>query len=177
LRIYRFVLGDSTEITLQTNIPHQQIDSIIWETDQPNLIGCDTCMQQYIHPIVTTGISVMVMDANGCMAEDFDRIFVDKDRQVYIPNSFSPNEDGVNDIFMIFGNYDNIANIQDFKIFDRWGEIVFQGRNFQPNDAANGWDGTLDGKAMMPAVFVYLAIVEFVDGEEIIYSGDVTLLR
>ena len=103
-------------------------------------------------------------------------IQVDKVRKIYIPNAFSPNGDGVNDYFMIYSG-PGISQVLSFKIYDRWGEQLFQQLNFQPNDRAYGWDGTFKGQNMNNAVFVYVAEVAFIDGVKILYSGDVTLLR
>ena len=62
-------------------------------------------------------------------------------------------------------------------IFDRWGEQLFEVRNFQPNDPAFGWDGTFKGEDMDPSVFVYMIEIAFVDGRKITYKGDVTLVK
>jgi len=67
--------------------------------------------------------------------------------------------------------------IKSFSIYNRWGEVVFEARNFLPNDPTFGWDGTFRGKILNSAVFVYSAEVEFVDGETIRYDGDITLVR
>ena len=63
------------------------------------------------------------------------------------------------------------------KVFDRWGELVFEGNDFPPNLTSEGWTGKFKEEAMNPGVFVYVAIVRFLDGTEIQYQGDVTLLR
>ena len=62
-------------------------------------------------------------------------------------------------------------------IFDRWGDMVFQHYNFQPNDPVHGWDGTHNGLPMNAAVYVYAAEIEFIDGEKVVYKGDVALVR
>ncbi len=116
------------------------------------------------------------MDTNLCEASDEILVRVKKDRLVYIPNVFSPNEDGQNDIFYIFGG-DGVERIDLFRIYDRWGEVVFSATNFDPNDEDFGWDGKLRGEPMNPAVFVYHATVTFIDGFVIEYTGDITLVR
>jgi hypothetical protein len=64
------------------------------------------------------------------------------------------------------------------RLFDRWGDIVFEKTNLSPdNNGIPTWDGFFRGKAMDPAVFVYLVEVEFLDGIRLLYRGDVTLLR
>ncbi|MEM9929505.1 MAG: T9SS type B sorting domain-containing protein, partial [Bacteroidota bacterium] len=110
-------------------------------------------------------------------AQDSVQIIVDILRPIYFPTAFSPNGDGINDAFVPFGNNTQIVRILDFQVFDRWGESVFINTDFQPNDPAQGWDGRLKGQPMNPAVFVYSATVEFVDGKVLNFNGDVTLLR
>ena len=101
---------------------------------------------------------------------------MDKPRRVYIPNAFSPNGDGTNDIFHISASTE-VERITKFSIFDRWGEIVFNADGTLPNDPRFGWDGELKNRRLNSAVFVYLIEVLFVDGERKVYSGDVTLVR
>ena len=62
-------------------------------------------------------------------------------------------------------------------MFDRWGELIFETNNIKPNVDRAGWDGTFKGKAMNPAVFVYFFRVQFIDNEEVIYKGGITLMR
>jgi len=119
----------------------------------------------------------MVLDKNGCSAQDEITVLVDEYIPVYIPNAFSPNEDTYNDKITIFGNTELIEEVQVFRIFDRWGELVFQNENFQPNNPDVGWDGNLDGKPMNPAVFIYFAEVRFIDGTIKQIKGDITLVR
>ncbi|MBK7410892.1 MAG: gliding motility-associated C-terminal domain-containing protein [Saprospirales bacterium] len=89
---------------------------------------------------------------------------------------FSPNADGVNDVFTIFAGPE-VVRIRSLMIFDRWGEKVFEGLDLRPNDLSQGWDGTFRGKAMNPAVFGYLAELEFADGIVLVYNGSLTLVR
>jgi hypothetical protein len=118
-------------------------------------------------------------------------LLVRKDRRVYFPNAFSPNGDNINDIWFIGGDLDEIEFIDNFFIFNRWGEAVYtggqvdvggmpaggDGSQFLPNDPAFGWDGRLKGRALDPQVLVYTATVHFRDGEVIIYRGDFMLLK
>jgi gliding motility-associated-like protein len=67
--------------------------------------------------------------------------------------------------------------IESFLIFDRWGTQIFEQQNFFPNDPANGWDGTYRGEKLNPAVFVYQAKVKFIDGQTLLFKGDITLIR
>ncbi|MFK8037358.1 MAG: T9SS type B sorting domain-containing protein [Crocinitomicaceae bacterium] len=95
--------------------------------------------------------------------------FVCGDIYVFVPTAFTPGQDGNND--MVFVRGQNISEIQ-FKIFDRWGELVFE-----TNDQSIGWDGTFKGKMLDPDVYVYHLTAICVDGQENLIKGNITLLR
>jgi gliding motility-associated-like protein len=121
---------------------------------------------------------LVVTDINGCMASGSVRVEIDKNRNVYIPNAFSPNGDGPNDEFRIFACL-GVANINAVRIFDRWGGMVFEQTDVQP-DCIGGtrlWDGSLGGKPATQGVYIYMVEVTFVDGITLLYRGDVTILR
>ena len=86
-----------------------------------------------------------------------------------MPNIFSPNRDGQNDILYVRGQ--GILNFT-FMVYDRWGEKVFESTALE-----SGWDGVFRGQEMMPAVFMYVVDVNFKNGSNQVISGDVTLVR
>jgi gliding motility-associated-like protein len=95
----------------------------------------------------------------------------------YIPNTFTPNGDGYNDIFNVFAS-DAIVNIKKMQVFDRWGEAVFAADNLPSfGGAGGGWDGTFHNQSAITDVYVYVIVLEFADGTTETVSGDVTLLR
>ena len=143
---------------------------------QTNWLSCTDCLDPEAVVYNNTRYQVTVVDTNGCVVSDETLLRVRKDRNVFIPNAFSPNDDGANDVFMIFSDQ-SVKQINSFLIFDRWGERVFADTDFQPNDPRHGWDGRFRNEPLNPAVFVYYAEIEFVDGVTILYKGDVTLLR
>lgn len=128
-------------------------------------------------PLYTLRYTVTAVDSNGCKASDSRLVIVDKKRLVYIPNVFNPDSDN-NNLFMIFGvePYD-VEKIKVFQVFDRWGGVVHEYRNFLPNDPASGWDGRIRGDKATPAVFTYFAEILFKDGLTEIFKGDVLLER
>ncbi|MBI5916846.1 MAG: gliding motility-associated C-terminal domain-containing protein, partial [Bacteroidetes bacterium] len=146
-----------------------------WQED-PTL-SCLDCRNPTASPLLTTTYTLTVSDLEGCAATDSYTVFVDKSRGVYIPNSFSPNDDGFNDVFMIFSDGRSVKQIHSFLVFSRWGESVFQIYNTLPDDIAYGWNGTHRGEVLDVGVFVYFADIEFVDGVKRLYKGDVSLVR
>ena len=98
-----------------------------------------------------------------------------KSAQLFIPNAFTPDGDNVNDVFMVRST--GIASVKSFRIFNRYGEVVFEKYNFAPNTPAYGWDGSINGHRGIPAVYVYIAEVVCENGTEYKKHGNVTLLR
>ena len=98
------------------------------------------------------------------------------EQNYYIPTAFSPNFDGLNDRFTIFAN-DKVRAINSLKIFDRWGNLVFEQRDFLPNQINGSWDGTFQGQLMDAAVFIFCAEVEMNTGEIVLANGDFVLIR
>jgi gliding motility-associated-like protein len=131
---------------------------------------------QVEYPVAKSGVyRVTATNICGSNAKDIEVTFEDCER-VYIPTIFSPNGDRVNDYFFIQDGK-NIDTIKSFKIFDRWGGMVFQAANILPNDELLGWDGRLNQQPLPPDVYVYVAEILFKNGETVVRKGDVTLIR
>ncbi len=116
---------------------------------------------------------LIAKDVNNCETNAQVYVKINKRFAVYIPNSFSPNDDGKNDNFTIFADTKDVVEIKSFRIFDKWGNQIFQRENFQPNIEAEGWNGSDYGSN----IFVYQAIVVFKDGTALSYKGDILLVR
>lgn len=141
-----------------------------------NSLSCTNCAIPFADPKFTTTYNVRVEDVYGCAATQGITITVICNSSNYfVPNTFSPNGDGQNDVFMPRGK--NIDRVNRMQIFNRWGELVFEKRNFMANDASAGWNGTYKGKPASADVYVY--VVEFVcDNASVVpFRGNVTLLR
>lgn len=144
----------------------------IWSPDYK--LSCTNCATPMASPEVDTFYYVTAVNEYGCKATDRLRIRVIEDcagKMVYVPNTFTPNGDGQNDVLKVFGP--GVASVKQIRIFNRWGQLVFES-----NDPSNiGWDGTFKGQELNPGVFVYYMDVECIDGERTIKKGDITLLR
>ncbi|MFT5166178.1 MAG: gliding motility-associated-like protein, partial [Saprospiraceae bacterium] len=168
-------LGETGEIEAYVNTAPSLIDTIIWTPSEG--LSCTNCLTPLVNSFVETLYTITVVDENGCVAEDEIILRVEKARGVYIPTAFSPNDDGFNDRFRIYAKDGIIKSVTSFQVFSRWGELVFQQRDFMPDDAEAGWDGFFKGEPLQPGVFVYWVEMEFIDGFKRLYKGDVTLLR
>ena len=143
-----------------------------------NLDSCQNCPTIELQPLESDNYEVTVQDTiTGCSETVNVWVNVSRERRVFIPNAFSPNEDGVNDLFTIFGDEKSIVNINSLQIFDRWGAKLFEASDLMPNIESEGWDGFFNGKKMGVGVFIYFAEIEFIDGRTEIFKGDVTLTR
>ncbi len=120
--------------------------------------------------------SVTVTDASGCTASDAISLRFIQKNAVWVPNVFSPNLDGVNDYFGIYTD-NSVREVITFQVYDRWGELCFRRDHFVPFEERDGWDGVYRGKRMKPGVLVWLAEVEYLNGEKGRFKGNVTLLR
>jgi gliding motility-associated-like protein len=92
-----------------------------------------------------------------------------------MPNTFSPNDDGSNDVFYPRGKL--LARTKILRIFNRWGEIVFERYDFPVNDPMYGWDGKWKGKTANADVYIYQVEVYCLNGELISSKGNITLIR
>ncbi|MDO8367239.1 MAG: gliding motility-associated C-terminal domain-containing protein [Saprospiraceae bacterium] len=180
---FNIELGDEQELTavLAPGYPVNLVESIVW-TPLDGLTFEGTSIPQLLNPtakpLKTTEYTVTIVSTDGCQSTDRVLILVDSRPHIYIPNAFSPwNDDGDNDIFLIFADGDQIERVDKFQIFDRWGDMVFTDQNFQPNDPSHGWNGRHKDKLMTPAVFVYYAEIRLIDGRVLLFKGDVTLVR
>ncbi len=149
--------------------------TLTWSPADSSLT-CFDCLDPTALPVQTTTYLLTAEDDKGCKAVDSLTIFVVKKYPIYIPNTFSPNADGVNDFFTVYGGI-AAKRIITLKVFARWGSFVFDGKNLPLSDEPFGWDGTFKGKVMNPSVFAYFAEVEFIDGVVVLFEGDVTIVR
>ena len=160
--------------TVTLDVIHSSSTGLItWELD-----SCQNCPTLELQPLESTMYEVTVLDTiTGCSETVDVWVNVSKDRRVFIPNAFSPNEDGNNDLFMVFGAQESIVNINSLQVFDRWGATLFQAKDLIANNITEGWDGNFNGQRVSPGVYIYFVEIEFIDGRTEIFKGDVTLLR
>lgn len=167
-------LGESVQLTASTNLAANEIGSIQWIPAAG--LSCANCLNPIATPSETTEYTVIITDLNGCVVEDRTTVVVNPIIALYIPNAFSPNGDGINDIFRLFPRDGSVETVEIFQVYDRWGELVWEYSDFDPNNPVHGWDGYFRGELMNSQVFAWYAIVHFVDGTTVLYEGDVTLV-
>lgn len=164
-------LGDSVEIM---PIVSQAIDTFIWSSSL--MLECPDCWEQIAKPLETMAYNLTVMTNDGCTVSERIVLTVMKERPIFIPNVFSPNGDGVNDIFKIYTG-GGAEMIRQFKVFDRWGALVYEIENLPAGREDFGWNGKLKGRDAVQGVYVYFLEILYKDGSSEVIRGDVSLLR
>jgi gliding motility-associated-like protein len=164
-------IGDSIQLNLVSNAG---IDSITWG-NTPGL-SCLDCEEPIAKPTETTTYFVTAFDENGCASGTNITIIVNQERNIYVPNVFSPNGDGINDYFEIQGGPD-VRLIRGFNVYDRWGAMAFNAVDYPVNSPEGRWQGDHRGQPVEAGVYIYVAVVEFTDGHIEKISGEVLVMK
>jgi gliding motility-associated-like protein len=175
--VLAIVPGDTTmelggTLQLNTSLSAFNTDSAVlynWSANEG--MSCADCANPVVNTYAkSTEYSVTVTYNGSCKAVATAKVDVKGNNVApFVPNAFTPNGDGNNDVFMVFGQ--GISKI-DMQIFNRWGERVFQS-----NNQYDGWDGTFKGQLQNTDVFVYQVTATYLDGRTVDTNGTVTLLR
>ncbi|MCC6371515.1 MAG: gliding motility-associated C-terminal domain-containing protein [Bacteroidia bacterium] len=141
--------------------------SLTWISGEA--IACNECPQTRVFPSQNGCYVVEAQNEFGCKTSDRVCLTITREFSMFTPNSFTPNNDGLNDLFYVYG--DNLNDLH-LEIFNRWGQLVFES-----NEQANGWDGQLNGKDCAQDVYVYRLSYKGLNGKTYSKTGDVKLLR
>jgi len=167
------IIYNQTQILqVLTNLNPDDIASVVW-TPSENL-SCDTCLTTEFKALKDEQYVVTITDKNGCAESITIIIRVRENIIITTPNIIDPNSP-VNNYFTIYGN-DNVISIEKLRIYDRWGNLVFEKSGFKPNIPELGWDGKYKGKDVVPGVYVFSVDYLAPSGLKN-YSGDITVLR
>ncbi len=172
-------LGDSSQRLVPDIRPlASRADVVRYQWTPPLGLACDTCAVTGVTPPNSTTYTLQITDNKGCQYENSVFVQVRKVRNVFVPEAFTPNGDAHNPLMAIYTGQ-GVRRINYFRIFNRWGDQVFERRNIDPGvlSEQSGWDGMYRGREQPVGVYVYVAEVEFIDGERIVYRGDFVLLR
>lgn len=166
--------GDDFDISVIANVPSDEIKSIVWKKNNVD-INCILCFKLSEEAIQSVHFKADALTIDGCKASSDILLFVRRNTDVYFGDAFSPNGDGINDYFKpYFGK--SIKNASFFKIFDRWGNPLYQ-ENIENLTFIQGWDGKVNGNSLPLGVYVFFLQVEYIDGRKDIISDDFSLLR
>ena len=132
-------------------------------------LSCTGCTSTTASPQSTTTYIVTGTDNNGCTSTDTVTVIVDASFVIFVPDIFSPDGNGSNDVLYVRGSGVEELN---FKLYDRWGQKVFE-----TTDLNIGWDGVFNGKALDTGVFVYALEGKYLSGDSFSQKGNITLKR
>lgn len=175
----RIFAGNDTTVSTGSTIQLHTTSSpdiTKWKWSPAAGLSCIDCPSPGVAVKGTVTYRVDVVNEGGCRG--FDEVTVQavcNGANYFLPNTFSPNGDGSNDIFYVRGK--GVNRIHSLKIFNRWGQIVFEKRDLMPNDASAGWDGTFNGRKADIDVYIYIAEVICENSQIVPLKGDVTLIR
>lgn len=164
-------LGDSTLLSATIN---KSFSSLSW-TPAVGLSHPDSLIT-LANPLRTVRYKLLVTDTAGCKAVDEVEVQVQRFDKIYVPNIITPDGDGENVSLTVFAG-NEVRQIRFLRIFNRWGGLVFENKNFLPNNPASGWDGKVGGTTVPPGVYAWTMEVERVDGTTEVIRGDVTVIR
>jgi len=167
-------LGQSVQLEANTNVLPADLGSVVWTPSDG--LSCTDCLDPVASPGYTTTYTVTVTDVNDCSASAVVTVVVERPT-IYWPNTFSPNFDGINDEFTLFTAPGTLREIRQLRIYDRWGDKLFEARSIQPNDTGAGWNGTSRGRIVDVGVYAWMAEVEWADGIVGWLYGSVTVVR
>ncbi|MBX2905098.1 MAG: PKD domain-containing protein [Taibaiella sp.] len=160
--------------TAQLQATGKDIAKLTWWPGET--LSCTDCFNPVASMTVNTTYTADAVSDRGCKASDSVKILLYCDNSmVFIPNAFTPNGDGQNDVFYPRGA--GLKVIKTFRVYNRWGELIYSQEGIQLNDASVGWDGSYKGSEPRPDVYVYIMEAVCFTGEDVNIKGDVTILK
>ncbi len=151
-------------------------DVIKWQWQPSQWLSDPTAANPVIQPQQSITYTVTGETAGGCISKDQIIVNVICNSSIlFVPNTFSPNNDGMNDYF--YPRSSTSINIKALKIFNRWGQEIFKADNFSTNDQSSGWNGKYNGVPQQADVYVYLMQITCSNGSTFSKQGSITLVR
>lgn len=151
-------------------------DAVTWNWEPPLYLDCGHCAVPVSTPHSPIAYRVVTANQWGCSDTASVNVhLICKEGKVFIPNTFTPNGDGMNDIFYPRGQ--GVSKVLRFQIYDRWGQLIYDRSYFPLNDISAGWNGTFKGRKLAPGVFIYQTLMRCESGSIFKLNGSITLLR
>lgn len=166
-------LGQTLRLQVATSLPPERIGTVSWS---PNAPPCDNCLETVVQPDSVATFGVTVTTVEGCVKTDTLEVLIYIGKIVYVPNVFSPNNDGSNDNFTIFADA-GVRDVNFLRVFTRWGQLIYERSDFVPNNLSEGWDGRINDRPAPSGTYVYHTEVVLFDNRVVQLRGEVHLLR
>jgi gliding motility-associated-like protein len=171
------VLPVGQTLQLSPNVTGQGPFAYSWQPAA--LVDCPTCMSAIAQVPSDVWIALTVTDGQGCRAADSVWVRLSNPEDtcgIYVPNAFLPDDDGRNDFFYPSAG-PCVQAVSYLRVYDRWGELVFERTDFPPDTEHLGWNGRFNDNDAPAAVYVWVIEIRTLDGIRRIFTGDLTLLR
>ena len=153
-------------------------DTVLTLTWEPETwLDCVDCLDPVATPLDNITYALTAESIKGCVTSRSISIQVERVVEYYAPNAFTPNFDGVNDYWGLYGDRLAIAGIAEVQVFDRWGGVLFAVRDIPLSSAAQLWDGTSNSEVVQPGVYTFVATFILADGSTQSEAGSITLIR
>ncbi len=168
-------MGEEAPLKVISNQPSA---TIAW-SPAADVLGSPSVAAIEVRPMLTTFYAVAVTNELGCIKYDtvLVRVNIDREKNIFVPNTFTPNNDGANDLFRFRSQNPGLTKINFLRIYDRWGELVFEANNFEPETAQGSWDGTFREQKCEMGMYLWTAELFFLDGVTVPRKGGVTLIQ
>ena len=160
-------------ISFNPSLNNIAIEAVHWQGS--GSLSCTNCLTPNVLPLFDGQYFLEIISDDGCTGMDSVFVVVNKLRKIFAPNAFSPNFDGINDSFTLYGGVDVVA-INRLQIFDRWGAVVFDKSDFLASEPDAVWEGYSKNGKMQGGVFTWVAEVAFIDGVVEQRTGDVVIV-
>jgi gliding motility-associated-like protein len=149
---------------------------VLWQWTPATNLSCNNCPDPSATVKNDITYYTLIENIYGCTAIDSVNIKTFcEGSQVFIPNAFTPDGDGINDILMVRAK--GVEVVRSIRIFTRWGELIFEKTNFPPNTSSYGWDGKIRGVTAPAEVYVYTAEVTCDNLQTYTYKGNISILK
>jgi gliding motility-associated-like protein len=172
-------LGNDTTLMVGTRIqlkPSYSADVSKFSWSPSTYLSCITCPEPFTEPEQPIEYTVTVSNSYNCATSDSKKInLICGTESVFLPNTFTPNNDGMNDV--LYPRGEGIKRVRYLRIFNRWGQLLFEKTNFNTNDISMAWDGTFRGKPLPPDVFVFSMALVCDNNQLVETRGNVMIVR
>ena len=165
-------MGDLLELRPIYSGDPAEISRLSWRKNGEAF--CSDCLLITDTPLYNSKYDVQLVDVNGCRAAGGILVKVTRPYTVQAPNVFSPNGDGINDVFQIYLAND-VLQVDYFQVFDRWGNLMHEQKDVDPQKDWIIWDGTNTTNKGQSSIYVYRLALTFIDGTQKEITGDVLL--
>jgi len=171
---YYHTVSYGNPIDIRPEFMGSGVTDITWTNEEGEEIGSGPVLENFM-TLEDMNIALNGTDANGCPVEARAIIDVSLEIDIFVPTIFTPDGDGNNDRFQLYGG-PTVSQIKEIYIYDKWGELMHSAKNVPATDEYIGWDGMHRGKPAIQGAYAYIAIFDIVTGDEKTVKGMVTLV-